>query len=442
MSRGQKHALAAATIYVVAVAALLASQPEELPEPIAALLELREVTFLTRALPPPGSDLPIPIPLSAISDHLTDLARRSFPSDEARLEAAAVSVALSQRQLVPLFVGPLAFRDPLARALTRWAFDPSPHFQETDFEAIYGAPIQEHLKDHLLFAFASSSGLTEMAALAKERVTERARKAALKGAFATALGLLALILGVYFWVRLARRRPSDSSPQLPLTSQTIVPMLAAMVYFLAVFLTLSALGPLLFSTFLSPAAQTFAIYSISGLLGLWVIHVAGRGNDKRPFLDLVGLRGPLRPLRALLFALEGYLMALPAVIGATILWSAVASKGSGAFDNPVAVLLVTEEDIPLLLLALGIAAPFIEETVFRGYLYGRLRAYMDPIRAASLSGLIFAALHLSWSNLLPLAVIGYTLAITYERSRTLLAPMLLHAIWNLVEASIIIVIFR
>ena len=50
--------------------------------------------------------------------------------------------------------------------------------------------------------------------------------------------------------------------------------------------------------------------------------------------------------------------------------------------------------------------------------------------AIALSSLIFALAHLSLSEVLPLATLGCVLGFVYTRSRNLLAPMLLHGLWN------------
>ncbi|MEO1186650.1 MAG: CPBP family intramembrane glutamic endopeptidase, partial [Cyanobacteria bacterium J06636_27] len=46
------------------------------------------------------------------------------------------------------------------------------------------------------------------------------------------------------------------------------------------------------------------------------------------------------------------------------------------------------------------------------------------------SFILFAAVHLSLSEVLPLSVLGIVLGFVYSRSRNLLAPMLLHSLWN------------
>ena len=50
--------------------------------------------------------------------------------------------------------------------------------------------------------------------------------------------------------------------------------------------------------------------------------------------------------------------------------------------------------------------------------------------AIGASSLLFAIAHLSLSEVLPLTALGSVLGVVYTRSRNLLAPMLIHAMWN------------
>jgi membrane protease YdiL (CAAX protease family) len=80
---------------------------------------------------------------------------------------------------------------------------------------------------------------------------------------------------------------------------------------------------------------------------------------------------------------------------------------------------------PLLVLA----APLFEEFIFRGLLYGGLRRSMGSWQAATASAAVFAIVHPPIS-MLPVFVLGLCTARAYERSRTLLAPIVAHAVYN------------
>lgn len=85
----------------------------------------------------------------------------------------------------------------------------------------------------------------------------------------------------------------------------------------------------------------------------------------------------------------------------------------------------------------AVAAPFMEEFVYRGFLFNALLRYMPVWAAAVLSGLLFGASHGSPSAFLPLAASGIILAYVYERSGSLTASMLTHALFNLINVVLI-----
>jgi membrane protease YdiL (CAAX protease family) len=85
----------------------------------------------------------------------------------------------------------------------------------------------------------------------------------------------------------------------------------------------------------------------------------------------------------------------------------------------------------------AIVAPFMEEFVFRGFLFNALLRYMPVWAAAVLSGIIFGASHGSPTAFLPLAASGVVLAYVYERSGSLTASMLTHALFNLINVALI-----
>jgi len=76
-----------------------------------------------------------------------------------------------------------------------------------------------------------------------------------------------------------------------------------------------------------------------------------------------------------------------------------------------------------------LAAPLCEEFIFRGLIFGGLRRTLAPLPSALVSAAIFAVVHPPLS-MLPVFVLGLCTAWAYQRSPTLLAPMLVHALYN------------
>lgn len=84
---------------------------------------------------------------------------------------------------------------------------------------------------------------------------------------------------------------------------------------------------------------------------------------------------------------------------------------------------------PVVWIAAGLVVPVGEEIVFRGALQGGLRPFMPPSVAAAAAALVFASLH-DGASMLPVAALGFLLGMLYERTRSLVVPILVHAIHN------------
>lgn len=78
-----------------------------------------------------------------------------------------------------------------------------------------------------------------------------------------------------------------------------------------------------------------------------------------------------------------------------------------------------------------VAAPIVEETVFRGVVYRWLRGVVPVRTAMVLSAAVFALAHAITLLFLPLFGLGILLAWVYERSRSIWPGVLVHAMFNL-----------
>jgi membrane protease YdiL (CAAX protease family) len=80
-------------------------------------------------------------------------------------------------------------------------------------------------------------------------------------------------------------------------------------------------------------------------------------------------------------------------------------------------------------------APFCEEFFFRGFFYGALRTKFPVIVAALIDGAVFGLIHYEGGNdglliVPPLALLGFTFCLVYERTRSLYPVIALHSINN------------
>ncbi len=75
--------------------------------------------------------------------------------------------------------------------------------------------------------------------------------------------------------------------------------------------------------------------------------------------------------------------------------------------------------------------PVCEEFLFRGFFYGVWKRYLGGIPAVLLASSLFAGFHGSLTALAGLFVLAICLNIAYERTGSLLVPMVMHALFNL-----------
>ena len=176
---------------------------------------------------------------------------------------------------------------------------------------------------------------------------------------------------------------------------------------------------------LSPALVQLIAYSGAGVLvaltALWTLWRSG----------LVGmLRSTgLRPG-------AGWRQALPANLAWGVAGGlAAALVGTGYLallrHFPLFQLDASATEVPLgvLFALVAIAAPLAEEFIFRGLLFAGLRSTLPVVWAIPASAAIFALIHPTVA-IVPVFVVGCITALTYHRTGWLLAPILVHGIYN------------
>jgi membrane protease YdiL (CAAX protease family) len=82
------------------------------------------------------------------------------------------------------------------------------------------------------------------------------------------------------------------------------------------------------------------------------------------------------------------------------------------------------------LMAGVIVAPLVEELFFRGFVFSGLRTRYGWPKAATLSSLLFTVFHLQPLAIPPMLLLGYFVALLYQRSRSLWPSILMHMLMN------------
>lgn len=154
----------------------------------------------------------------------------------------------------------------------------------------------------------------------------------------------------------------------------------------------------------------------------------------RKVSDLFGLRR-LRPANIIVLSIIGGVFSL--LLCGWIVGDFANRYLEGLFgelDLQEPVKMLRESDSPLLLslsvVMACIAAPVVEEMLFRGYMYGTLRDLTHPVFSAVIIGGLFAVVHGNLPALLPLWVFSVLLTIAYEATRCLWVPIGMHAFFN------------
>ncbi len=133
-------------------------------------------------------------------------------------------------------------------------------------------------------------------------------------------------------------------------------------------------------------------------------------------------------------------------------WSLIYSFLAGIFGSVAGSILVTlsqigsvfngyEEvatevfsyDIIFQVIVLGIAAPVVEELIYRGLIYQRLKEFVNVRQAFIISSLLFGLTHGNLIQVLYGFAMGLLLAYVYEKYKTLTAPILCHCGANLIS---------
>lgn len=83
------------------------------------------------------------------------------------------------------------------------------------------------------------------------------------------------------------------------------------------------------------------------------------------------------------------------------------------------------------ILAVAVAAPMVEELIFRGCAYSRLRRSMSPFVSALISSFFFGIAHGHIIAVVYAFILGLILSYLYEKYNSVLVPMMFHAAFNL-----------
>ena len=243
--------------------------------------------------------------------------------------------------------------------------------------------------------------------------------------------VLTVLLALALWQKardqLGYLLDPDASP--PPRVSTSDGMIAAMLFFVAQAIA----GAIIIGKGRPTGASTLVAFTIAGAItyGLMrsvyakaktrgVPHMladASVGEASRPLLGLAGGLAAAAAALVYLFVLQKF--GLP---------------GKAAPEGPFELL--GWWIVPIAV----IAAPIFEEFIFRGLIFGGLRRSFGVWPATLASAAVFAIVHPALS-MAPVFILGVCAAWVYERTRSLLAPMIAHAAYNVCVLSLPTLLF-
>ncbi len=142
----------------------------------------------------------------------------------------------------------------------------------------------------------------------------------------------------------------------------------------------------------------------------------------------IGLKSPSR---------GGWWLPLALLVGAlVIIWSYFATLAALGAEPTSGIPDEAFDSVPLATLVgvLSLAfAPIIEETFFRGFLFGGLRGRWGPFGAALATGFLFALAHIDPLVFIPFTAVGMIFAWGYVYSGSILASVIAHLFFNAIS---------
>ena len=85
-----------------------------------------------------------------------------------------------------------------------------------------------------------------------------------------------------------------------------------------------------------------------------------------------------------------------------------------------------------------VVVPIIEEIVFRGLFYKLLRSYFSIVPSMLISSIIFSIVHQNILVSIVLFSLGLILCYSYERNKSIIYPIVIHSLFNLLMLLLIL----
>lgn len=129
------------------------------------------------------------------------------------------------------------------------------------------------------------------------------------------------------------------------------------------------------------------------------------------------------------------LIVLPSLTAVGLIWQNLLHLFGVVIEQQELVDIFAKTHSPVLLtlmiLLAVIVAPVTEEMIFRAGIFRFMRTRTPRWVALLVPALLFGALHANLASFMPLVALGIILSLAYERSGTILVPIIAHGLFNL-----------
>jgi membrane protease YdiL (CAAX protease family) len=162
-------------------------------------------------------------------------------------------------------------------------------------------------------------------------------------------------------------------------------------------------------------------------VAIWLASLRGR-----PWPAQFGMRRPaVGVLKVFLFVAGGYITFL--VLAA--IWTAIVNTSANEkyLVKDVGATHAGTLGILASVLVLCVIAPFCEEFLFRGFIFGALRNWRGPVLATLITGVLFGAVHAGSApavDLVPLAGLGMILCVIRQLTGSIYPGIVMHMLNN------------
>ncbi|GMT49831.1 MAG: hypothetical protein IEMM0008_1370 [bacterium] len=155
-------------------------------------------------------------------------------------------------------------------------------------------------------------------------------------------------------------------------------------------------------------------------------------NLKDFFRQILPLSTLKVSFRHVILGFQAYAVAVPIIILVSLISNYFIDQNP-LESNPIFTLLIDGDStftfISVSVMAI-VLAPVFEEILFRGLLFRLLQSKWSTELAALVTSVIFGVIHFSLYALFPITALGMVLAWSYQKSNSLITPIVAHALWN------------